>query len=158
MSIVLAYAALVEAAFPNQLPDVDFGMVMGSLGILLLTTGIAMAGRKLYIEWKESKRVDRMILKDRNDKIHAVLLDVLCDGLEDAEVQGRLSRAEVLETYQWLHERLGLHDLIPKKRLQALVKKTLKADRFKREQERKKGTYVERPLTEKAKKFSKKAA
>ena len=74
-----------------------------------------------------------MVRRDRNDKAHALLLDILTDGVLDAEVKGVLSRQEADQLFLELQQRLGLDDLIPKKRMQYIVKEGLKRAKGKRE-------------------------
>lgn len=81
-----------------------------------------------------------MILKDRNDKIHALLLDILGDGIEDAIEKRKISNKEANDLYLDLQRKLGLNDLVPKKRIAQTVKRSLKTDRFLRERARNAGT------------------
>lgn len=82
-----------------------------------------------------------MVRKDRNDKAHALLLDILTDGVLDAEVKGVLSTQEADQLFLELQQKLGLDDLIPKKRMQAIIKAGLKRAKGKREDLKRRGKY-----------------
>lgn len=97
----------------------------------LAVFGILAVGGLLYRGWIK-RRGFRMIRKDRNDKIHALLLDILQDGILAAEVAQKISSQEVDALYTMLQKKLGLNDLVPKKRLLRIVKEDLKRTRAKR--------------------------
>lgn len=134
-------AALAEAAYMFQLPEVN----IGNVGVALLTMGIIAACVVVYRDWRKRKGF-RMILKDRNDKKHAVLLDILTDGILDRQMKGEISNKEGAELLALCAKKLELYDLVPKKRIASVVKSSLKNDRRKREMMRAKGEYNEHPL------------
>lgn len=111
---------------------------LGKLGGALIALGVILMLGQLVHAWIKRKGY-RMVLEDRNNKIHALLLDILCDGLEAAEGDGKISRQEKQRTYEMLRKRLGLRDLVPKKRIASEVKTKLKTDRYLREKARKEG-------------------
>jgi hypothetical protein len=105
-------------------PVLLWTMALSTLGII--TVGILLCRR-----WIKRKGF-RMIQKDRNDKIHALLLDILQDGILAAEVAQKISSQEVNALFMMLQKKLGLNDLVPKKRLLRIVKENLKRTRAKR--------------------------
>jgi|SwirhisoilCB3_FD_contig_51_5937599_length_1985_multi_3_in_0_out_0_2 hypothetical protein len=111
---------------------------LGELGGALIVLGVVLAIANQVKAWIKRKGY-RMVLEDRNHKIHALLLDILCDGLEEAEGSGKISKQEKNRTYEMLRKRLGLRDLVPKKRIASEVKSKLKSDRYLREKARKEG-------------------
>lgn len=107
----------------------------GEIGGALVCLGVILAIGQLIKDWI-SKKGYRMVVKDRNDKKHALLLEILQDGLLQAELDEKLSRKEVDEVFMELATKHGFRDLVPKKRMQRIVKNELKAARAKREQAR----------------------
>lgn len=99
------------------------------VGVVLITVGTLLALRAIYLDWRKKKGY-RMVLRDRNDKAHALLLEIITDGLQDAECAGKLSYKEVNALYAELSKKLGLHDLIPKQRVVKITKEELKRKRF----------------------------
>ena len=100
---------------------------------------IILAAYEWHSRWIK-RRGFRMVLKDRNDKIHALLLDILSDGIENAVDDQKISNKEAEKLYLELQRKLGLNDLVPKKRIASLVKRSLNTDRILREKARKNGT------------------
>lgn len=110
-----------------QLPDITAGEV----GAVLLSLGVTALVYQGIRGWVKRKGF-RMILRDRNDKKHALLLNILTDGIEDAVVAGKISNKEADDMYRELQRKMGLNDLVPKKRLQRMVKEDIKRARAKR--------------------------
>jgi len=110
------------------------------VGVTFLTVGILLGIRAIVIDWKLKKAAIaeyerkqkgyRMVLRDRNDKAHALLTRVINDGLFEAECAGELSNKEVLELYKEMSAKLDLPDLVPKKHRLKIVKEELKRQRF----------------------------
>ena len=112
---------------------------LGEIGGFLLALGVILAIGVELKRWVK-RRGYRMVLKDRNDKIHALLLEIFQDGLDDALEKGKISRQECKQTFGMLAKKLGLRDLVPKKRIASDVKAELKTARFLREKARREGT------------------
>lgn len=118
-----AFAQIKEAANAFQhITLLDVGVVLFGVGVLLGLNAI-------WKDWRKKKGY-RMVLRDRNDKAHALLLEIITDGLQDAECAGKLSYKEVNALYAELSKKLGLHDLIPKQRVVKITKEELKRKRF----------------------------
>ena len=111
----------------------------GVIGWELVAVGLVLLAVQSYRRWKRKKGY-RMILKDRNDKKHAFLLDILTDAFEEAERVGKFSRDEINDLYAMCQQRLGLNDLVPKKRIARQVKASLKKDRILRDKARADGS------------------
>lgn len=99
------------------------------VGVVLISVGVLAALNAVYKDWRKKKGY-RMVLRDRNDKAHALLLDIINDGLFEAECAGKISTKEVNALYAEMSKKLGLHDLIPKQRMVKITKEELKRKRF----------------------------
>lgn len=96
------------------------------VGISLLT----LLGVAYFIKrWRKGRGL-RMAIKDRNDKEHALLLDIIGDGLLQAEMDGKISRQRHRAICVEMAKKLGLRDLVPKEMLLEVVKQELKKKRF----------------------------
>ena len=127
----------------NVLPDIELPEFnLGTLGLILVTAGV-VAGVFQYIRGWDKRKGFRMVLKDRNDKIHAMWLEIIQDGVDVRLEKGLISSKEANEMIAEAAAKMKLYDLLPKKRIAPMVKESLKRDRAKREQARKEGTYVE---------------
>lgn len=96
------------------------------VGVALIGVGTILALNAIYKDWRKKKGY-RMVLRDRNDKSHAILTRVINDGLFEAECTGELSNKEVLALYQEMEKKLDLPDLVPKQKRLKIVKAELKA-------------------------------
>jgi hypothetical protein len=101
---------------------------LGTLGLLLVTAGVVAAVFQ-YIRGWDKRKGFRMVLKDRNDKIHAIWLEIIQDGVDARLASGKISQKEANEMFADAAKKMKLLDLIPKKRLAPMVKETLKRDR-----------------------------
>ena len=99
------------------------------VGVACVTVGVLLALRAIWLDWRKKKGY-RMVLRDRNDKAHALLTQVINDGLFEAECAGKLSNKEVLALYKEMSSKLDLPDLVPKKHRLKIVKEELKRQRF----------------------------
>lgn len=99
------------------------------VGVTCVTIGVLLALRAIWLDWRKKKGY-RMVLRDRNDKAHALLTQVINDGLFEAECAGKLSNKEVLALYKEMSSKLDLPDLVPKKHRLKIVKEELKRQRF----------------------------
>lgn len=99
------------------------------VGVVLVTVGVLLALNAVFQDWRKKKGY-RMVLRDRNDKAHALLTEIIQDGLLDAECAGKISYKEVNALYAEMSRKLGLHDLIPKQRMVKITKEALKRKRF----------------------------
>ena len=104
---------------------------IGELGGAVLALGVILGMAHLIRAWIKRKGY-RMVVRDRNDKIHALLLDILQDGLDKAVEDGKISNQELDKTFIELAQKHGFYDLIPKKRIARHIKAELKAARQKR--------------------------
>lgn len=95
------------------------------VGIVLLTVGTVLAINALWQDYRKKKGY-RMVLRDRNDKAHALLGQIINDGLFEAECAGKISNQEVLALYREMSKKLDLPDLVPKKTRLKIVKAELK--------------------------------
>lgn len=95
------------------------------IGIALVTVGVVLALNVLYKDYRKKKGY-RMVLRDRNDKAHALLTQIINDGLFEAECAGKISTKEVLALYSEMSKKLDLPDLVPKKARLKIVKAELK--------------------------------
>jgi len=130
--------------FVNALPDIDLPEFnLGTVGLILVTAGV-VAGIFQYIRGWDKRKGFRMVLKDRNDKKHAIWLEIIQDGIDARVAKNEISQKEANEMFADAAAKMKLYDLLPKKRIAPMVKETLKRDRAKREQARKDGTYVEK--------------
>lgn len=128
----------------NALPEVDLPEFnLGTLGLLLITAGV-VAGVFQYIRGWDKRKGFRMVLKDRNDKIHAMWLEIIQSGVDGLLERQEISQKEASRMFADAAAKMKLYDLLPKKRIAPMVKESLKRDRAKREQARKDGTYVEK--------------
>jgi len=100
-------------------------MTLLDVGVVLISVGVLAGLRQLYIDWRKKKGY-RMVLRDRNDKAHALLTRVINDGLFEAECAGEISNKEVLALYAEMSKKLDLPDLVPKKHRLKIVKAELK--------------------------------
>lgn len=99
------------------------------VGVVCVAVGVLLALNAIWKDWRKKKRY-RMVLRDRNDKVHALLLQIITDGLQDAECAGKISYKEVNALYAEMSKKLDLHDLIPKQRVVKITKEELKRRRF----------------------------
>lgn len=128
----------------NALPDVELPEFnAGTLGLIVVTAGV-VAGVFQYIRGWDKRKGFRMVLKDRNDKKHAIWLEIIQDGIDARVAKNEISQKEANDMLTEVAAKMKLYDLLPKKRIAPMVKETLKRDRAKREQARKEGTYVEK--------------
>lgn len=116
---------------------------LGDVGVGLIIVGAIAAAFQIHRDWVKRKGF-RMVLKDRNDKKHAIWLEIIQDGVDDRVEKQEISRKEGDEMIAEAAKKMKLYDLLPKKRIARMVKETLKRDRALREQARKKGEYQER--------------
>jgi len=100
--------------------DIGLG---GSIFLLILLCGW------WYRSYRKGRGL-RMAIKDRNDKEHALLLDIIGDGLLEAEMAGKISRQRHRAICVELAKKLGLRDLVPKQMMLEVVKQELKKKRF----------------------------
>lgn len=128
MTLIEQFRAGVELAENHEAMS-DFGLY--EAGVVLVAVGTGAAVYQGIRSWIKRKGF-RMVLKDRNDKKHALLLDILTDGIEGAVVKGTISNKEADEMYRELQKKMGLNDLVPKKRLQRMVKEDIKRARVRR--------------------------
>lgn len=128
----------------NALPDVELPEFnLGTLGLILVTAGV-VAGVFQYIRGWDKRKGFRMVLKDRNDKIHALWLDIIQSGVDGLLERQEISQFEARKMFADAAAKMKLYDLLPKRRIAPMVKESLKRDRAKREQARMDGTYVEK--------------
>jgi hypothetical protein len=99
------------------------------VGVTCVTVGVLLALRAIWLDWRKKKGY-RMVLRDRNDKTHALLTQIINDGLFEAECAGKISNKEVLDLYREMSRKLDLPDLVPKKARLKIVKEDLKRQRF----------------------------
>lgn len=126
-----------------QMPTITMPS-LGELGLALITIG-AIAGIVVLInDWRKRKGY-RMIVKDRNQKEHALLLDIFTNGLLEANMAGKISEQRLMVLMKQVGRKLGLLDLLPKKTIAPIVKAELRADGYRRAKARAKGEYVEHP-------------
>lgn len=135
----ITLATIYDSLPEFELPEFN----LGTLGLLLVTAGVVAAIFQ-YIRGWDKRKGFRMVLKDRNDKIHAIWLEIIQDGIDARLAANKISQKEANEMFATAAKKLGLLDLVPKKRIASLVKATLKRDRYQRDQARKKGEYAER--------------
>lgn len=98
---------------------------VGDVGVVLVTVGIVFG---LY-EWHRSyqkKRGYRMVLRERDNKIHDLLSTIINDGLFEAECRGEISNQEVNRLYQELSKKMCLPDLVPRQRRASIIKSEIK--------------------------------
>lgn len=73
---------------------------------------------------KTSRGPRKMSTREREKYVKSLLGDIITDGLEDAEFQGKLTRDEVNTWYRRLGNLVDLRDLLPKS--QETIKEGLK--------------------------------
>src|SRR5882672_9538512 len=74
----------------NVLPDVELPEFnLGTLGLILVTAGVVACVFQ-YIRGCDKRKGFRMVLKDRNDKKHAIWLEIIQDGID-----GRVAKNEI---------------------------------------------------------------
>ena len=95
------------------------------VGVVLVTVGVILALNIIYRDWRKKKGY-RMVLRDRNDKAHALLTKIINDGLFEAECAGKISSKEVNALYAEMSHKLALPGLTPKQRRLKIVKAELK--------------------------------
>ncbi len=95
------------------------------VGVVFVGVGVLLALNAIWKDWRKKKGY-RMVLRDRNDKAHALLTKIINDGLFEAECAGEISNKEVLDLYQEMSKKLDLPDLVPKQRRIKIVKAELK--------------------------------
>lgn len=99
------------------------------VGVVLIGVGVLAGLNAVYQDWRKKKGY-RMVLRDRNDKAHALLTQIINDGLFEAECANKISNKEVLDLYREMSKKLDLPDLVPKKHRLKIVKEELKRARF----------------------------
>lgn len=104
-------------------------MSLLDVGVVLVGVGVLAGLNVIWKDWRKQKGY-RMVLRDRNDKAHALLTQVINDGLFELECAGKLSNKEVLALYKEMSSKLDLPDLVPKKHRLKIVKEELKRQRF----------------------------
>jgi hypothetical protein len=102
---------------------VNFSLM--EVGVILTVIGTIAGLNVIWHDWRKKKGY-RMVLRDRNDKAHALLTQIINDGLFEAECAGKISTKEVLALYSEMSKKLDLPDLVPKQRRLKLVKAELK--------------------------------
>ncbi len=113
----------------NVLPEVDLPEFnLGTLGLILVTAGI-VAGAFQYIRGWDKRKGFRMVLKDRNDKKHAMWLEIIQEGVDKMLATNRVSNKEANEMFAEAAAKMKLYDLIPKQRLQSITKERIKRER-----------------------------
>ena len=132
---IISYPADMVAWFSS------FHVNGGEIGGAFVSLGVILAIGQWIGTWIKQKGY-RMVVKDRNDKKHALLLEILQDGILAAEIAEKISRKEADEMFTELAKKHGFRDLVPKKRMQRIVKNELKAARAKRIKARADGTEV----------------
>src|SRR5712672_1500186 len=81
----------------NVLPEIDLpDLNLGTLGLILITAGI-VAGIFQYIRDWDKRKGFRMVLKDRNEKKHAMWLEIIQDGVDTRLEKGLISSKEAGE-------------------------------------------------------------
>lgn len=107
-------------------------MTLLDVGVVLVTVGVIAGLNVIIRDWRRKKGY-RMVLRDRNDKTHALLTQIINDGLFEAECAGKISNKEVRDLYREMSKKLDLPDLVPKKIRLKIVKEELKRQRFSKE-------------------------
>lgn len=118
-----ATVAVVNVAY--DMLDGFRQMSLLDAGVILFSVGVVLALRAIWKDWRKKKGY-RMVLRDRNDKAHALLTRIINDGLFEAECAGEISNKEVLDLYREMSKKLDLPDLVPKKHRLKIVKAELK--------------------------------
>ena len=118
-----AFTQLKEAANAFQ------HITLLDVGVVCVTIGVLLGLNVVWKDWRKKKGY-RMVLRDRNDKAHALLTRIINDGLFEAECAGEISNKEVLDLYREMSKKLDLPDLVPKKARLKIVKEDLKRKRF----------------------------
>ncbi len=114
-----AVSGMKEAA------DAFSHMTLLDVGVVCVAVGVLAGLNVIWKDWRRKKGY-RMVLRDRNDKAHALLTQVINDGLFEAECAGKISNKEVLDLYREMSRKLDLPDLVPKKVRLKIVKAELK--------------------------------
>lgn len=96
------------------------------VGVVLVLLGVSLAFWQVWKDWRK-KRGYRMVLRERDKKIHDLLVQIINDGLFEAEVRGDISAQEMNRLYQEISDKLDLADLVPKKRRVHIIKAEIKA-------------------------------
>lgn len=120
---------IAVAQMKTAIETVQSNVSLLDIGVVLISIGVLAALNAIWKDWRRKKGY-RMVLRDRNDKAHALLLQIITDGLQDAECAGKISYKEVNALYAEMSKKLGLHDLIPKQRVAKITKEELKRKRF----------------------------
>ena len=113
----------------KEAADAFSRMTLLDVGMILIIIGVVAGLNVIWKDWRRKKGY-RMVLRDRNDKAHALLTQIINDGLFEAECAGKISNKEVLELYREMSRKLDLPDLVPKKHRLKIVKEDLKRQRF----------------------------
>lgn len=116
---------------------------MLDLAVIVWTIAAIVVGFRLLHSWKKRKGF-RMVVKDRNDKIHAMWLDIIQDGIDAKIASGHISHKEGRAMFEDAMRKMKLYDLVPKKKIAPIVKESLKRDKAMRAKARAEGTYVEK--------------
>jgi len=153
MIIALGVQGVVELAssyIADYIPPFDFRMLLLSFSVATISVGTVGCIYMLMRDGLKNKKGKDMITEDRNNREHAILLDIFVDGILDRQAKGELSVQTAKKLMTRCAEGLGLLDLLPKKKIAELVKSSLKNDAEKREAMRKAGVYKDHPLGEAA--------
>lgn len=113
----------------KEAADVFSRITLLDAGVILIIIGVLAGLNVILRDWRRKKGY-RMVLRDRNDKAHALLTQIINDGLFEAECAGKISNKEVLDLYREMSKKLDLPDLVPKKHRLKIVKEELKRQRF----------------------------
>jgi len=126
-SVDWQFEALAGAS-SNLLPIEFSELTAFDLGCLLVGIGVVALLYQWHRSWVKRKGF-RMVLKDRNDKIHAAWLEIIQDGIDNLLSKGKISNKEANAMFADAAQRMQLNDLIPKKRILKMTKERLKRDR-----------------------------
>lgn len=143
---VLGVTELAANAVVNLFPPIDIRMLLLSFAVATLSVGTGGCIYILMHDWLKNRGKRDMITEDRNNREHAVLLEIFVDGILERQAKGELSVQTAKKLMTRCAEGLGLLDLLPKKTIAELVKASLKTDVERREGMRKAGVYKEHPL------------
>jgi hypothetical protein len=129
-SVDLQFATF--AGVTNTLQSIDITEITAlDLGCVLVGTGVIAWLYIWHRNWVKRKGF-RMVLKDRNDKIHAIWLEIIQDGIDDRLAKGKISNKEADAMFADAAYRMQLNDLIPTKRILKITKERLKRERAQR--------------------------
>lgn len=144
---VLGVKTMAIDALLAVIPPFDYRMYLLSFAVAALSVGTVGCIYILMHDWLKNHRGKRdMITEDRNNREHAVLLEIFVDGILERQARGELSVQTAKKLMTRCATGLGLLDLLPKKAIAELVKVSLKTDAERREGMRKAGLYKDHPL------------